>query len=187
VEGFGFGLLAELLIGFLAPSFSLPLVTGGSGFFAIGCPMNKISNRQMIVVEALRHTEDRIDGLLGHVAASEQRVMRLAAVSAAISALFASNASAFPSPAIVLIASAGMLLVAFRSIWILKPRPVDIKGHTWDGWRGHYEDNDDFCDVLVSQARENDDRIIRLKDELEKLAKSTRRILQMIFLLHVFS
>ena len=112
--------------------------------------------------------------------------MRVAAVSAAISALFASNASAFPSPAIVLIASAGMLLVAFRSIWILKPRPVDIKGHTWDGWRGHYEDYDDFCDVLVSQARENDDRIIRLKDELEKLAKSTRRILQMIFFVTCF-
>ncbi len=150
----------------------MPLVGGGAGFFAMvssGLGRMTQENKTKVILEALRHTELHLEDLQGNAASSEQRAFQFAATCILLATLIGAFASTVSFKLALIVSSSGLVVAAFWAFWSVLPRRFHIRGHRWEDWKGHVDDNDEFIDVIVSQAEENDARI---KENFQKLEDS---------------
>jgi hypothetical protein len=138
-------------------------------------------NQKLIVCEALRQTELHIEDLLALATVAETRAFNFSSSCVLIATLGVALAQIALSPFAVYVAGVGLISAAFWSLWSTSPSKFQIRGHRWTYWEGHVTDNDPFEEVLISQARENDDRIELIFRKLEERATHFRISLWIAF------
>ncbi|WP_170606140.1 hypothetical protein [Ruegeria arenilitoris] len=131
------------------------------------------NNKLNIAIEALRQTELQLEDINNLASNADQRAMALAGTLAAMATILATLASRTPSPFLSYVSCGGFIVASFVAASTCMPRRFHIRGHRWEGWKGHVDDNDDFLEVVISQAEENDIRISENFTKLNKAAKVT--------------
>ncbi|MCC5955071.1 MAG: hypothetical protein JJU07_03135 [Natronohydrobacter sp.] len=134
--------------------------------------------RLAIIREALRHTELHIFGLAEIADNADKRAatLSLAAIAYATLLIAFSEFSNAAKPVIVLAALLSLVSAVF-SLFATVPKKFHIAGHRWRDWQGHIDDGDDIETVLISQAKENDDRIDFNFAVVDEAAKKFKRAL----------
>lgn len=125
-------------------------------------------NELEIGKEALRQTELQLQGLENLANNADSRAMAFAASATATFAFWITIASKLPVPICAFLGAAFALISAAIAIYSASPRLFHVLGHTWAQWKGHVEDNDEIKDVLITQAEENDNRIIDNRASLKR-------------------
>lgn len=150
----------------------MPRVGGGAGFLAMD--NDTCTDKLFIVQEALRHTELRLKSLEAFADNADRRAAILIAGSIAFSGFLWTSTEQLDGDAYMFIASALSLLAAGFAVLSLIPKKFHVCGHYWRDWKGHLEDNDKLIDVLISQAAENDERIIFNEVRLSSSARKAK-------------
>jgi hypothetical protein len=146
-----------------------------------------MTTKEKVAIEALRHTELRLEDLEKYAAGADRRALAFSAALAALaSATLAYSQSAYNPTACVLSAMA-LIACATAAVWTALPRSFHTRGHYWRDWKGHIDDNDSFFDVIASQASENDDRILENEAVLENSANNFRRTFYIAFWILMFN
>ncbi len=140
------------------------------------------TNREKIVVEALRHTEMHLKGLEDLANSSDRRALAFFAGGIAFAGFLLSLIDNLEYDSFTFLAAVVSLAASGVSISLILPKRFHILGHRWIDWKGHLDENDDFLSVIQSQARENDQRIYFNFDVLERAAKRTRLVAGLIML-----
>lgn len=132
-------------------------------------------NQNKIAIEALRHTELRLESLNGLAVLAETKAMQFATIITAFTTILAINANNFPNAEMTYISAVLLIIVALISIRTALPKNFHITGHYWREWKPHVTDNDDFVSVLISQAEENDTRIDYNEKKLSEIAENFKK------------
>lgn len=160
------------------PSFRVPLFGGGAGFLATGKSQVEYSknhdNALLVVSEALRHTEMRLEDLEKFATSAERRIAGFATVSIALAATTFLYLERMPSFLCGLLSGIVIVFAVINSVSAIQPALFHTRGHFWRDWKGHLQDSDLFLDVLISQASENDARIEANEIHLDRMAKKTK-------------
>ena len=135
----------------------------------------KHNNKLNIASEALRQTELHLEDFNSLASNADQRAMALAGTLAAIATILATLAPSTPSPFLSYLSCVGFVLASFMAASSCMPRDFHVRGHRWADWEGHLTDDDNFVDVIASQAKENDDRIKDNFDVLKSAGDAIKR------------
>ena len=117
----------------------------------------------------------RIANLNLLASAAETRALHFSTLTTAFGTIVAINAKNMPNPLLGYFSALLFILVACFAVSTTLPRRFHVTGHFWTDWADHVSDGDDLIDVLISQAEENDERIIYNDNVLEKSAYSFRQ------------
>jgi hypothetical protein len=118
-----------------------------------------VTDREKIIVEALKQTELHLEDLQGVAAAAEARAFQFASMAVLVATLATALASQMPHSPSIYFGSIGLVISAFWAIFAVRPRVFHIRGHRWADWKPHVDENDKYDEVVISQAEENDERI----------------------------
>lgn len=168
----------------MIPSFKIPRVGGGAGFFAM---TNPICTRELetihleVTKEALRQTELRLEDLEKNATSAERRLGVFVSVCAVLASITFLYSTRLPYFEVALLSGILLIFVATLAVWIALPRKFHSRGHFWRDWKGHLEDKDKLHVVLASQAEENDARIDTNEAELDRLAVKFRLCFNLFF------
>jgi hypothetical protein len=143
-------------------------------------------NQNSIALEALRHTEMRLESLNGLAVLAETKAMQFATIVTAFTTILAINAKNFPNPAMTYFSAALLIGVALLSMKTAFPKNFHITGHYWREWESHFADNDEFVSVVISQAKENDLRIDYNEQKLEEIADNFKFAFRMLIFAIIF-
>lgn len=77
-------------------------------------------------------------------------------------------------------------LVAILSIGIALPKGFHVRGHYWRDWEGYIEDGDDLLSVIISQGRENNDRINTIESELSRTGERFKYLFYLVVWITIF-
>ena len=127
--------------------------------------------KTMIAHEAMRQTEIRLDDLLKNGHAADQRAFTFAAIAIGAAGIFVSPAANAQFPVPSLLGCIGIILGALICILSALPQKFHVKGHYYKDWAGHIDDEDNLFQCYSSQGLENDERIQRNEDSLEKAGR----------------
>ncbi len=141
---------------------------------------NPESERLQVVKEALRHTELHIKGLEDLASNADRRSTSFFAGGLTFAGLLIASAQFFPSTVTSITAAIICIVAAIVSVFSILPKRFHILGHRWNDWKDHVVEGDSLIDVLISQAEENDQRIIH---NFNVLDRSARRFLWTVRLL----
>ncbi len=182
--GRGGGLGAGGLGLFTLPSLRMPRIGGGAGLLAMDndpFPLINSNDSLLILKEALRHTEMRLEDLEKNATSAERRLGWFTTAAAALASVTFLYAHDMPTPAIAVISGLGLTTSAVLAIWIALPRNFHVRGHFWRDWKGHIDDGDILAYALEAQANENDARLINNESELARMAKNFRHCFNLLF------
>ena len=120
---------------------------------------NFISERNEIAREALRYSEMRLESTVSAFASLHMRVMQFLTFNVALAAAFVALADKLPVAWPAFVGAGFLLLIAFLSSFLLRPRDFHVNGHLWKDWKEHFETGDRLFDVQRALGLENDGRI----------------------------
>ena len=126
-------------------------------YFLVG--QKVMTDKEKIIHEALRQTELWLEDQQAVVTAAEQRAFQFAGYCVLTATLGAGFARDLPHPESMYMAAVGLVFSAAWAVYTGIQKRFYHRGHLWREWAGHVADGDTFIHVLVSQAKENDDRI----------------------------
>jgi len=149
---------------------------GGAGLLAIisGSNNSMSDDNMSIAKEALRQTELRLEDLEKFAAASDRRATATTAIFSTASGVALLNLEQLgvfwldKAPGVM------FAVCAFLSAQSAVPRSYHSRGHFFADWEGHITENDSYYEAVVSQAKENDQRIIFNEGIRKEAAKKTK-------------
>jgi len=129
-----------------------------------------MDNKQKIIAEALRQTELWLEDQQAVATACEQRAFQFSGHCVLIATFGVSFAGKLANPFAMYLGAIGLVFAAIWSLASAQLGNFHNRGHRWTDWQGHVLENDNFWEVLVTQAEENTDRINFNEGRLERSA-----------------
>ncbi|MCO6381329.1 hypothetical protein [Oceanicola sp. 502str15] len=129
-------------------------------------------NKERIAIEALRQTETYLEELNDIAASADARAMAFTGFAGVMATLFLTLAPDAPSPVFAYIGAISVILGGIKTASSGSPRGFYSAGAFYADWEEHIADDDAFLEVIISQAKENDERIEHNNGLLEERASS---------------